>query len=74
MELVYYYTQLLHPNKMTYNRISVATVDLVAFYYEQYPRLEELSLPIKTYLRTKDKKEFYVFDYYLISNDFQIIF
>lgn len=58
-ELVYYYTQLLHPNKMAYNRISVATVDLVAFYYEQYPRLEELSLPIKTYLRTKDKKEFY---------------
>lgn len=58
-ELVYYYTQLLHPNKLAYNRISVATIDLVAFYYEQYPRLEELSLPLKTYLRTKDKKEFY---------------
>lgn len=58
-ELSYYYTQLLNPKNMKYDRANVATIDLVALYYAQYPQLEELSLPLKTYLRTKDKKEFY---------------
>lgn len=58
-ELSYYYTQLLNPKTMKYDRANVATIDLVALYYDQYPQLEQLSLPLKNYLRTKDKKEFY---------------
>lgn len=58
-ELGYFYTQLLHPKNIKYDRANVAMIDLVALYYEQYPQLEELSLPLKTYLRTKDKEEFY---------------
>lgn len=58
-ELSYYYTQLLNPETMKYDRANVATIDLVALYYHQYPQIEELSLSLKNYLRTKDKKEFY---------------
>lgn len=58
-ELSYYYTQLLNPKNMTYDRAHVATVDLIPFYYSEYPQLKELSLPIKNYLRTQNKKEFY---------------
>lgn len=58
-ELGFYFTQLLNAKNMRYDRANVATIDLIVLYYNQYPELEELSLPLKTYLRTKDNKEFY---------------
>lgn len=58
-ELNYYYTQLLNPKNMKYDRAHVATIDLVIFYYEEYPQLKELGLPLKNYLRTHNKEEFY---------------
>ncbi len=58
-ELNYYYTQLLNPKNMKYDRAHVATIDLVTFYYEEYPQLKELGLPLKNYLRTHNKEEFY---------------
>lgn len=58
-ELSYYFTQLLNPKNMRYDRANVATIDLIVLYYKQYPQLQELSLPLKTYLRTKDQEEFY---------------
>ena len=58
-ELNYYYTQLLHPKNMKYDRGNVATIDLVIFYYDEYPQLKELGLPLKNYLRTHNKEEFY---------------
>ena len=57
-ELSYYFTQLLNPKNMRYDRANVATIDLIELYYPQYPQLEELNLPLKTYLRTKDSAEF----------------
>ncbi|CUN03082.1 MULTISPECIES: hypothetical protein [Turicibacter] len=56
-ELCFYFTKLLNRQLMKYDRANVAMIDLVAFYYKQYPQLEQLSLPFKTYLRTKDMKE-----------------
>ena len=44
---------------MKYDRANVATIDLVALYYKQYPQLEKFSLPLKTYLRTQDINELY---------------
>ncbi len=45
-ELGYFYTQLIYPKNIKYDRANVAMIDLVAVYYEQYPQLEELSLPL----------------------------
>ncbi|MDE5977765.1 MAG: hypothetical protein K2G70_04795, partial [Turicibacter sp.] len=59
LELSYFYSQLLNPENMKYDRVTVAVIDLVAMYYKCYPQLEVLTLPLKTYLRTKDKEEFY---------------
>lgn len=56
-ELCFYLTKLLNRQLMKYDRANVAMIDLVALYYKQYPQLQELSLPLKTYLRTKDMKE-----------------
>lgn len=58
-ELCFYYTKLLNKQLVRYDRANVATIDLVALYYKQYPQLEKLALPLKTYLRTKDMKELY---------------
>lgn len=58
-ELCFYYTKLLNRKFIKYDRANIATIDLVTLYYKQYPQLENLSLPLKTYLRTKDMNALY---------------
>lgn len=58
-ELCFYYTNLINKQTLKYDRAHVVSIDLVELYYKQYPQLQKLNLPLKTYLRTKDIRELY---------------
>lgn len=58
-ELGFFYTHLISKQTMKYDRAHISSIDLVAFYYHQYPQLQKISMPLKTYLRTKDMKVLY---------------
>lgn len=55
-ELCVYYQHILN---IPYTAENTATLDLVTACYDQYSELKEILLPVKTYLRTQNKKEFY---------------
>lgn len=58
-ELCFYYTNLINTQTLKYDRAHLVSIDLVELWYKQYPQLQKLNLPLKTYLRTKDIRELY---------------